>query len=76
MIATMRYRIMPTVVNLTRHWARDKAAEHSVRADALRQILTALLTAHHDGAQGVARLQAHHELIAARYTSVARAMQD
>ena len=31
MVATMRYRIMPTVVNLTRHWARDKAAEHSAR---------------------------------------------
>ena len=76
MFATMRYRIMPTVVSLTRHWARAKAAEHAARADALRKILIALLTAHHDGAQGVARLQAHHELIAKRYASVALAMQD
>ena len=76
MFATMRYRIIPTVVNLTRRWARDKAAEHATRADALRQIVIGLPTAHHDGAQGVARLKAHHEVIAKRYASVARAMQD
>ena len=76
MIAAMRYRLMPTVVNLTRYWARDKVAEHTARAEALRKILLALLTAHHDGAPSVARLQAHHERIAARYASVVRAMQD
>ena len=76
MLATMRYRLMPTVVNLTRHWARDKAAEHTARANALARVVDLLIKAHNDGAQGVARLQAHHELIAARYESVARAMQD
>ena len=73
MFATMLYRILPNVVNLTRSWARDKAAEHTTRADALRQILMALHMVHHDGAQGVVRLQARHELIAKRYASVARA---
>ena len=76
MFATMRYRIMPTVVNQTRRWALDKAAQHTACADALRRVVDELTKACNDGAPGVARLQVHHELIAVRYKAVARAMQD
>ena len=76
MFATMRYRIMPTVVIHTRRWALDKAAQHTARANALRHVVDVLTKACNDGTQGIARLQTHHELIAARYSAVARAMQD
>ena len=76
MFATMCYRIMPTVVIHTRRWALDKAAQRTACANALRRVVDVLTKACNDGAPDVARLQAHHELIAVRYAAVARAMQD
>ena len=74
MYKSMWSSLLPFKVYSTQKWATAQAAIHKERAKAFQVKLDLIKS--EDGWLGVWRLVEHHKSIAARYTTVANAMQD